>query len=150
MRRALFRVRTATSDARAAAKREVQLILRDGESHAYARYVAAATGMTEAAADDSIPAAAYLAVAKEATAEALQRLEKRLQGLDGVVISLAGASRGDGTAATRLKAWMAEAVNDLSPRDHSLRALAARVAAPLPHEFVGDMLAASLGTAMAA
>jgi hypothetical protein len=45
---------------------------------------------------------------------------------------------------------MAEPANDLSPRDHGLRALAARAAAPLPPDFVGDMLAASLGTAMAA
>jgi tetratricopeptide (TPR) repeat protein len=150
MRRALFRVRTATAIARLAAKREVEAILREDEGLAYARYVAAAVGIVEPTSDDSVPAAAYLAVAKEGTAEALQRFDARLQGLEGVVISLVGAARGDEVAATRLKAWMAEPANDLSSRDHSLRAIAARVAAPLPPDFVGDMLAASLGTAMAA
>jgi hypothetical protein len=91
---------------------------------------------------------AYLA-ARESADEALQRFSTQLQGLDSVIISLAGAARGDKEAAARLKAWMAEPANDLSPRDHGLRAIATRVAAPLPPDFVGDMLA-SLGTAMAA
>ena len=50
----------------------------------------------------------------------------------------------------RLKAWLAGPANDLSPRDHNLRVIAERVAGPMPIEFVGDMLAASLGTALAA
>jgi hypothetical protein len=150
MRRALFRVRTATPDARDAAKNEVQVILREDENLAYARYVAAAAGIAELSTDDSVPAVAYLAAARDDTDEALQRFNTQLQGLDSVVISLASASRGDEEAATRLKAWMAEPGNDLSPRDHGLRAIAAHVAAPLPPDFVGDMLAASLGTAMAA
>jgi hypothetical protein len=150
MRRALFRVRTATAETREAAKREVETILKEDENLAYARYVAAAAGIAEPTSDDGVTAAAYLAVAKEGTAEALHRLDTRVQGLESVVISLAGALRGDEVAATRLKAWMEEPANDLSPRDHGLRALAARVAAPLSSDFVGDMLAASLGTAMAA
>jgi tetratricopeptide (TPR) repeat protein len=150
MRRALFRFRTATENSRQDAKREVEAILIEDENLAYARYVAAATGIIKPTTDDSVPAAAYLAVAKEGTAKALQRLDTQLQGLDGIVISLAGASRGDEVAATRLKAWMAEPANDLSPRDHGLRVIAAHLAAPLPADFVGDMLAASLGTAIAA
>jgi tetratricopeptide (TPR) repeat protein len=150
MRRALFRVRTATPDERKAAKNEVQAILKEDENLAYARYVAAAAGIADLASDDSVPAVAYLAAAKEGTDEALQRLTMQLQGLDSVAVTLAGASRGNEAAAERLKAWMAEPANDLSPRDHGLRAIAAHVAAPLPPDFVGDMLAASLGTAMAA
>lgn len=150
MRRALFHVRTATPDAREAAKNEVQAILRQDENLAYARYVAAAAGITELSIDDSVPAVAYLAAAKEGTDEALLRFSTQLQGLESVVIGLAGASRGDDEATTRVKAWMAEPANNLSPRDRGLRAIAARAIAPLPSDFVGDMLAASLGIAMAA
>ncbi|GIK80554.1 MAG: hypothetical protein M5U07_04645 [Xanthobacteraceae bacterium] len=150
MRRALFRVRTAAADERQAARKEVQAVLAEDENLAYARYAAAAAGITEPATDDSVPAAAYLAAAKEGSVEALRRLDTRLQGLDGIILSLAGASRGDEIAASRVKVWMAEPANDLSPRDHGLRAIAARFAAPLPPDFIGDMLAASLGTAMAA
>jgi tetratricopeptide (TPR) repeat protein len=150
MRRALFRIRTATQEAHEAAKKEVEAILSEDENLAYARYVAAAAGIVELSTDDSVPAVAYLASAREGPNEALRRFNAQLQGLDSVVISLAGASRGDKEAAPRLKAWLAEPTNDFSPRDHGLRAIAARVAAPLPPDFVGDMLAASLGVAMAA
>jgi tetratricopeptide (TPR) repeat protein len=150
MRRALFRVRTAEPAAREAAKNEVQAILKGDENLAYARYVAAAAGINEVLPDDSVPAVAYLAAAREGTHDVLQRFGAQLQGLDSVVICLAGASSGDSEATTRLKTWMAEPANDLSPRDHGLRAIAARIVAPLRPDFVGDLLAASLGTAMAA
>lgn len=150
MRRALFQVRTATHDARETAKREVEAILDADENLAYARYVAAAAEIAEPTSDDSLPAVAYLAVAREGTAEALKGFDTKTQGLDSVVISLVGASRGDKDAATRLNAWLAEPANDLSPREQSLRVLSRRVASPLPVDFVGDMLAASLGTALAA
>ncbi|MBS0532416.1 MAG: hypothetical protein JSR72_00025 [Proteobacteria bacterium] len=150
MRRALFLVRTATPETREVAQREVKAILGEEESLAYARYLAAAAGIVEPASDDGVSAVAYLAVAKEGSAEALRRFDTRLQGLESIVIGLGGASRGDEVAATSIKTWMAEPANDLSPRDLGLRAVAARVVAPLPPDFVGDMLAASLGTAMAA
>ena len=150
MRRALFRVRTATADAREAAKREVEAILSNGENLAYMRYVAAAAGIAEPTTDDSVPATAYVAAAKEGTSDVLQRFNTQVQGFDGIVINLARASRGDEDATARLKAWIAEPANDFSPREQSLRTIAARVATPLPPDFVGDMLAASLGTAMAA
>ena len=149
LRRALFLVRTPTLDSEAA-KNEVKAVLSEDENLAYARYAAAAAGIIDPTTDDSVAAAAYLASTREGTTEALQRLEARLQGLDGVVISLVGVLRGDQIAATRLRAWMEEPANDLSPRDHGLRAIVARVTAPLPPDFVGDLLAASLGTAMAA
>jgi len=60
MRRALFRVRTASPDAREAAKNEVQTILSEDENLAYARYIAAAAEITEPTSDDSVPAVAYL------------------------------------------------------------------------------------------
>ena len=59
--------------------------------------------MTEPGADDTVLAVAYLAAAKEGTAEAFQRFNTQLQGQDSVVISWAGASRGDAVAATHLK-----------------------------------------------
>jgi tetratricopeptide (TPR) repeat protein len=150
MRRALFRVRTATPDAREAAKREVELILREDENLAYARYVAAAAEVTASAVDDTVIAAAFLAAAREGSAAALRPFLERAHGVDGVVICMASASRGDGDAGLRMKAWMAEPANDLSPRDQGLRTIAARATAPLPDELIGDMLAASLGTALAA
>jgi len=150
MRRALFRVRTAVGGARDSAKKEIEAILSEDENLAYARYVTAAAEMAEPTSDDSVPAVAYLAAVREGKAEALKSFDTRTQGLDSVVISLAGASRGDKEAAGRLKAWMAEPANDLSPREQSLRIVAARVVSPLPTEFIGDMLAASLGTALAA
>jgi hypothetical protein len=150
MYRALFHVRTSTDAAREAAKREVKGILNEDENLAYSRYVAAAAEIVEPTSDDSVPAVAYLAVTKGGTAEALKNFDPKIQGLDSVVIYLAGASRGDKEAVTCLKAWMAEPANDLSPREQSLRAIAGRIASPLPTDFIGDMLAASLGTAMAA
>lgn len=150
LRRALFRVRTASPEAREAARREVETMLNEEENLAYARYVAAAAGLVEPAADDTVIAAAYLAAARKGSAEAFRPLDARAQGLDGIIINLAGASRGNGEAATRLEDWLAEPANNLSPRDRGLRAMASRVATPLPPDFVGDMLAASLGTALAA
>jgi len=150
LRRALFHVRTAPTEAREAAKREVEALLQGDENFAYARYVAAAAGVTEPAADDTLLAAAYLAAAREGSATALQPVLERARGIDGVVIVMARASRGDEDAAARLKVWLAEPANDLSPRDLGLRDIAARAKAPLPTDLVGDMLAASLGVALAA
>jgi len=150
LRRALFRVRTAAPKAREAAKREVETLLLEDENFAYARYVAAAAGVTEPAADDTLLAAAYLAAAREGAPTALLPVLERARGIDGVVIVIAGASRGDEHAAARLKVWLAEPANDLSPRDLGLRHVAAHANTPLPPDFVGDMLAASLGVALAA
>ena len=150
MRRALFRVQTAAQDAREAAKEKVQAILNEDENLAYARYVAVAAGITEPASDDSVHAVAYLAAVRNGSDEAMQRFSTQWHGLDGVVISLASASRGDEEAATRLKAWMVEPANDLSAREKSIRIRAQQVTSPLRADFVADMLAASLGIAMAA
>lgn len=148
MRRALFHIRTATDDERAVAQREAEAVLNNDENLGYARYVAAAADMAEP--DDRVPAVAFLAAIKKGTAEALRSLSAHVQGLDGVIISLASASRGDEEAARVVKGWIAEPANDLSPRDQSLRAIAGRFLSPLPADFVGDMLAASLDTALAA
>lgn len=150
MRRALFRVRTAKPSAREAARKEAQAILSDDENLAYARYVAAAAGITQLSSEDSVPAVVYLAATRDGTGDALPRINMQLQGVDSVVISLAGASRGDEEATAHLKAWIAEPANDLSRREQGLRTVAQRIGAPLPHDFVADMLAASLGAAMAA
>jgi tetratricopeptide (TPR) repeat protein len=150
MRRVLFRVRTTASAAHEAALQEIKTMLREDENLAYARYVAAATGVGELTIDDTLLPVAFLAAGSEGSTETLKPILERSRGLEGVIISLASASRGDEEAAMRLKAWLAEPANDLSPRDHGLRVIAERVAGPMPIEFVGDMLAASLGTALAA
>ena len=149
-RRALFRVQTAAPDKREAAKREIEAMLYEDENLAYTRYVAAAAEVIEVAVDDTVIAVAYLAAARNDSNDALRAFNSRVQGLDGIVINLASASRGDEEAATRLKTWMAEPANDFSPRDHGLRAIGKRVSPPLPVNFVGDMLAASLGAVLAA
>lgn len=150
MRRALFRVRTASPEARGAAMREVETLLNEDENLAYGRYVAAAAGVREPAMDDTVIAAAFLAAARKGSAAALRPFLERAHGIEGAVIVMAGASQGDAEARARLDAWMAEPANDLSPRDLGLRVIASRATAPLPDDLVGDMLAASLGTAMAA
>lgn len=150
MRRVLFRVRTTASTAREAALQEIKTMLREDENLAYARYVAAASGVGELTTDDTLLPVAFLAAGSEGSTETLKPILERSRGIEGVIVSLASASRGDEEAAMRLKAWLAEPTNDLSPRDHGLRVIAERVAGPVSIEFVGDMLAASLGTALAA
>jgi hypothetical protein len=150
MRRALFRVRTAGPEEREAAKREVETLLQEDESLAYAHYVAAAAGVREPAMDVTVIAAAFLAAARQGSAAALRPLVERAQGIDGVVIVTAAAAMGDEDARVRLEAWTAEPANDLSPRDRGLRDIAGRAKEPLPADLFGDMLAASLGTALAA
>ncbi len=145
MRRALFRVRVAAPEFRDAAKREVEAILREDENLAYARYVAAAADVTEAKADDTVFAAAFLAAARDGSAAALRPFLERARGVDAVIVDLASASHGDEESAARLTAWMAEPANDFSPRDQALRAIAAHTGKPVPDDLVGDMLAASLG-----
>jgi tetratricopeptide (TPR) repeat protein len=150
MRRALFRVRTAEPAIREDAKREVESILREDENLAYSRYVATAAGVIPPTANDTIIAAAYLAAAREGSAVAMRSLFRHAHGIEGVILSLAGSLRGDEDATKFLKIWTGEPANDLSPRDKDLRAIATRTAMQLPDDLVGDMLAASLGMALAA
>jgi len=149
-RRALFRMRNASPKSREAINLEFKKYLEKGEYPGYNYYVAAAVGLVTPATDDAIIATAFLAAEREGSAGALDRLLGRVEGVDAVVINLACASRGDKDAALRLQSWMEEPANDLSPRDHGLRAIAARTTSPLPADFVGDMLAASLGMSLVA
>jgi tetratricopeptide (TPR) repeat protein len=150
LRRALFRVHATDPQGREIAKLEVEKLLSEDENLAYARYVAAAAGVREPAADDTVLATAFLAANRQDATAVPRPFITHAHGIDSVIIVMAGASRGDAEAAQQLKAGLAEPANDLSPRDRGLREIAARIKAPIPAEFVGDMLAASLGVAMAA
>ncbi|MGJ0454910.1 MAG: hypothetical protein ACR65T_17015 [Methylocystis sp.] len=145
-RRALFQFRNGQTDAVA----EVRRLLDEDENLAYARYVAAAVGVIEPSIDNTVLAAAFLAAAKAGSAAALRPFLDRAWGVDAVIISLAGAARGDMDAASNVRFWLAEPANDLQPRDANIRAIAARPAASIPTELLADMLAASQGIAIAA
>ncbi len=145
-RRALFRVRNGENDALA----EVRRIFEEDENLAYARYVAAAAGVIEPSVDDTVLATAFLAAAKGESATALHPLLEHAYGFDAIILSMAGAARGDSEAVVRLQTWLNEPANALVPRDSALRAIAARASKSLQDNFIGDMLAASLGTAIAA
>jgi len=149
LRRALFRQRTASQDEQVSVRQEVETLLREDENFAYARYVATAAGIRGASSEDTVLAAAFLAAADHDPA-AFAWLSRRASGTESVVIHLTGASRGDPAARAALEAWMGEPANDLSPRDTALRELVERMEGPLPIELAGDMLAASLGHALAA
>jgi len=151
MRRTLFRARTTTGGGSEAVKKEVEAALSQDENLAYARYIAAAAGVSTSATDDSVIAAAYLAAAREGSAAALHTLIQRAHGVEQMIISMASATQDNEPATNALNKWIGEPANDLSPRDLGLRLIAARASkAPLSTEFIGDMLAASLGTALVA
>lgn len=151
-RRALFRFRSGQTDAVA----EVRRILDEDENLAYARYVAAAVGERATSPDDTVLAAAFLAAEKAGSAAALRPFLDRAHGFDAVIVSMAGAARGDEDAASRVQDWLAESANDLLPRATGVRAVVVRLWASIrsliaiPMDLLADMLAASLGTVLAA
>lgn len=145
-RRALFQFRNGQSESVA----EVRRLFEEDENLAYARYVAAAVGVIEPSIEDTVLATAFLAAAKEGSAAALCPFLDRAWGFDAVIISLAGAARGDKDAASKVRFWLAEPANDLQSRDANISAIAARPAASIPMELLADMLAASQGVAIAA
>ena len=145
MRRTLFRARAAAGAESELIKKEIEKILNQDENLAYARYVAAATGVSTPVADDSIIAAAYLAAARDGSMTALRELLDRAHGVENVVLLMAGKAKGDEEAARALDRWIGEPANDFSPRDQSLRDMATgSFKVPLSSDLVGDMLAASL------
>ena len=143
-RRALFRVRQGDNQA----VEEVRRLFHEDENLAYARYVAAAAGVIESSVDDPSLPTAFLAASK--SAESLTTLQSRAFGSDSLTLSIAGAALGDEDAAAKVRIWLDEPVNDNDPRAAGLHALAARPASSLPTDLLADLLAASLGTALAA
>jgi hypothetical protein len=145
-RRALFRCRQGDHGAIA----EVRRLFEEDENLAYTRYVAAATRVIAPSIEDTALSAAFLAVLESRSLNDLAALRGRAFGPDAIVLSIASAAMGDADAAAKVQVWLAEPVNDNDPRDAGLHAIAARPAASLRMDFLADMLAASLGVAIAA